>query len=284
MASIACFYLRAERWVLSFFSHMRTWPAKCLGILQRLRNTDPGLFSIHQLTYLSNGKSAIVYEIDKTRVLKVFAVDANQAAMEHQAYKRIGSHPNIVNLLATLKDGSIVLERGDVLRTVCRFPSANKIPIRRKLHWLTQAARGYQHLHDRNIIHADIGCNNMILTKEDDLKLIDFEGCSIDGGPADACYEWFSYRPSEPQVSRKTDIFAFGCAIYEVMTGRQPYHELQESAPGTNQVQQLYADNQFPDVTSIPLDEVILRCWLGEFDSMNEVIQGLEAFHPDAVT
>lgn len=284
MASNSGVYQRAKRPILSFFFVLWTFPAKCLEVLQSLGKTNPGSFSKEQSIYLSNGKSGAVYGIDDERVWKQFLLEPGQAAIEHRAYQRIGSHPNIVKLLATLEDGSIILERGKVLREVCRSPLANEIPIQRKLRWLTQAATGYQHLHDCNIIHADVGCNNMILTKKDNLKLIDFEGCSIDNEPADACYEWFSYKHSIPQVTRKTDIFAFGCAIYEVMTGLQPYHELQNSAPGTSQVQLLYADNNFPDVTSIPLDWLILRCWQGDFNSMNEVIQELEAFRPSPMT
>jgi len=260
------------------------FPAQWLEVFRSLSKTNPASFSRERSRYLSSGKSGVVNWVDDERVWKQYLINPEQAAVEHRAYQRIGSHPNVVKLLAVLEDGSIVLERGKVLRGVCRYPSANEISLQRKLRWLTQAATGYQHLHDCNIIHADVGCHNMIITNEDNLKLIDFEGCSIDGGQNDACYEWFSYKRSVPEVTRKTDIFAFGCAFYEVMTGLQPYHELRNSAPGTNQVQLLYADNSFPDVTFVPLGRLILRCWRGDFDSMNEVIQELEAFRPDPVT
>ncbi|KAH8731577.1 hypothetical protein GQ44DRAFT_805579, partial [Phaeosphaeriaceae sp. PMI808] len=72
-------------------------------------------------------------------------------------------------------------------------------------------------MHDNNIIRADTGCNNWIIV-QGRLKIINFEGSSIDGEDAGACYEWFSYKESSPGVSQKTDIFAFGCAIYEVIT------------------------------------------------------------------
>jgi len=80
-------------------------------------------------------------------------------------------------------------------------------------------------MHNKGIVHANIGCHNWIVV-QDRLKIIDFEGSSIDGEDAGACYEWFSCKESSPRISRKTDIFAFGCAIYEVITGRQPYDEL----------------------------------------------------------
>lgn len=117
----------------------------------------------------------------------------------------------------------------------------------------------------------------MILTENDCLKIIDFEGCSIDGGLAGACYEWFSYRTSTPTVSRHTDIFAYGCVIYEIITGKPPYHEPEKSDDPTSLVEELYKNNQFPNVTHLPLGDLMQGCWHGTFNSMTEIIQTLEA-------
>jgi hypothetical protein len=106
-------------------------------------------------------------------------------------------------------------------------------------------------------------------------KIIDFEGCSIDGEEAGACYEWFSYK--ESPIGRKTDIFAFGCAIYEVVTGKQRCEELSEFDNAMLRVKQLYARNQFPGVENIPLGNLMQGCWQGTFSSMLEVLQELES-------
>ena len=227
--------------------------------------------------FLAAGKSGVVHGIDPERVLKQFH-DSDGGEIERRVYQRLGSHPNIAKLLDTWTDGSIILERGTPLRTICRASSADEIPIQTKVHWLRHAAEGYQYLHACGIIHSDIGCNNLILTGEDLVKLIDFEGCSIDGGPAGSCYEWFSYCPSMPRVSQRTDIFAFGCAIYEVLTGRPPHHELEASDDPYKQVEELYANQCFPNVTNLPLGDLIQSCWYGEINSMNKVIQELEVF------
>jgi serine/threonine protein kinase len=271
---------RGGRWRST---RVRALPTKCLEILHRLSNTDTDSISFETLQFLAAGKSGIVYGIDHKRVLKEFH-ESDVGEVERRAYQRLDSHPNIAKLLGTRKDGSIILERGEILRTICRSPSENEIPIQRKLRWLKHAAAGYQHIHDCHIIHADVGCNNMIVTSKGDLKIIDLEGCSIDGEPADSCYEWFSYRPSIPRVSRRTDIFAFGCAIYEVITGRPPYHELEASNDRYWQVEQLYTNNRFPDVTHLPLGQLIRSCWHGDLTSMSEVIRELEAFRPIPVS
>ncbi|KAF2805098.1 kinase-like protein [Mytilinidion resinicola] len=240
-------------------------------------NTHLNTIPSNAREFLAAGKTGVVYGIDPERVLKEFH-DSDGGEVERQVYQQLGSHPNVAKLLETQSDGSIILERGNSMRKICRASSANEIPIQTKVNWLRHAAEGYQHLHDRNIIHGDVGCSNLIITRDGLVKLIDFEGCSIDGGPAGSCYEWFSYRPSVPRVSRRTDIFAFGCVIYEVFTGRPPHHELEASDDRYRQVEELYTNNHFPDVTNIPFGQLIQSCWDGDFSSMDEVIQELKAF------
>jgi serine/threonine protein kinase len=239
--------------------------------------------SLDTLQFLAAGKSGAVYGIDSERVLKVFHAEDEGGDIERRVYQRLGSHPNVATLLGTRTDGSIVLERGDSLRTICRASSTNEIPLQTKVRWLIHAAEGYQYLHSRGITHADVGCGNMILTKNDCVKLIDFEGCSIDGGPAGSCYEWFSYCPSNPRVSRSTDIFAFGCAIYETLTGRPPHYELEASDNKYREVEELYTNKNFPDVAKLPLGQLIQRCWHSNFSSMEEVVQELNAFGPGSL-
>lgn len=84
-----------------------------------------------------------------------------------------------------------------------------------------------------------------------------------------------------PRVSRRTDIFAFGCAIYEVLTGRPPYYELETSDDPYEQVEELYANQRFPDAINLPLGPLIRSCWYGDIDSMSEVVQALEAFRTE---
>lgn len=94
----------------------------------------------------------------------------------------------------------------------------------------------------------------------------------MDGKEADSCYEWCSYRPSTPRVSKQTDIFAYGCMAYEVMTDRPPYFELESSDDRYQLVEQRYTQGQFPNVAGIPLGELIQSCWHSKFDSMDDVL------------
>lgn len=238
-------------------------------------------FSTDALKFLAAGKSSVVYGIDDKRVAKVYnSTDDNEDIIELRAYERLGGHRNIVKCFGS-NDGAIVLERGQVLRGICRQPQyADQISFRRKLRWLTDFAQGLRYIHEKSIVHADVGCHNAVLTKRGRLKIIDFEGCSVDGGEASSFYEWFSYRPSTPKISNQTDIFAYGCAVFEVLTGRVPYDEFETSAHRTQLVERLYLENQFPDVTHLPLIKLMRGCWNGTINSMEEVVRELEAARP----
>jgi len=272
--------VRATRPFISLLSRLKALLSQCFEASRSLSKKHNNTALPDRLQFLAAGKSGIVYGIDTKRVLKEFH-DDNGGEIERRVYQRLGSHPNIAKVLDIQTDGSIILERGTPLRTICQTSCTSEIPIRTKFRWLKDAAEGYRYLHACNVIHGDIGCNNLILTEGDHVKLIDFEGCSIDGGPAGSCYEWFSYCPSEPRVSQCTDIFAFGCAIYEILTGRPPYYELKASDDPYKQVEELYVNQRFPDVTNLPFGELIRSCWCGDVSSMSEVIVQLEAFRTE---
>lgn len=125
------------------------------------------------------------------------------------------------------------------------------------------------------IVHADVGCHNMVLVNGC-LMVIDFEGFSIDGEETTSGYEWFNYRRSAPEISQRTDIFAYGCAVYEIMTGNPPRRELATLPDRRRLAEQRYADYQFPEVTNLPLGELMKGYWHGNFNSMSEVLEALE--------
>lgn len=225
------------------------------------------------LKFLAAGGAGIVYSIDEKRVLKEFQNDEMQ--VEIQALERLGSHPNIVKYFGATENG-LIFERGQPLRTVLQEMGADQIPLDMKICWLQDAAEGTRHMHENGIVHADVGCHNWIIA-EGRIKIIDFEGCSIDGKEAGACYEWFSYKESMPAISQQTDIFAFGCAIYEVITGRQPHDELSKSNNQMACIMQMYAENIFPQVEKMPLSDLMQGCWRGTIGSMEGILRKLKA-------
>ncbi|KAJ5059581.1 kinase-like domain-containing protein [Bipolaris maydis] len=252
-----------------------------IKFLETLRTPREARFEIKPLDtrgYLAAGGSGVVYGIDAKSVRKEFYEDEARS-VECEVYERLGTHPRIAKLLEVREDGSLILERGTSLRKILEGRPAQEIPIQTKVKWLKDAAKGYLHLHSLKIIHADVGCHNWILTAEQRVKLIDFEGCSVDGKDSRSCYEWFSNSRITSGVSKQTDMFAFGCAVYELVTGKPPHYEQITCQDRSIRVDELYANGEYPDVTHLPLCNLIQNCWSGAMGSMAEIVRELEAFH-----
>ncbi|CAH0023374.1 unnamed protein product [Clonostachys rhizophaga] len=232
------------------------------------------------LKFLSAGKSAIVYGIDDAKVLKRYYEDEDEdesILTERLAFDRLGAHANIVERLDS-GPRSLVLERGRPLNKLTR----TSIPMATRLSWVRDAAEGLQYVHQHGIIHADVGCDNMVLVGGR-VKIIDFEGSKIDEREATSCYKWNSCQ-GIITIDEESDVFAFGCAVYEIITGLPPCHELEDMENRALLFEQRFAEGRYPEVAHLPLGQLVQGCWDGSLRSMDEVLQALDTDDSIAVT
>jgi len=148
------------------------------------------------------------------------------------------------------------------------------ISMKQRLLWACQAAEGLHVLHSKGVIHCDMKPGNFLLDADLGLKIADFGGSSFNGSWSSACEGtrfWLPRDYREPSTIR-SDLFALGSTIYEIMTGMSPYGDL-----SSKEVQHLFKVQEFPDVTGITCGECIQRCWRGEVDSAQEVQELIEA-------
>jgi len=93
-------------------------------------------------------------------------------------------------------------------------------------------AKALEHAHYYGIIHRDLKPANLFLTKQGRLKLGDF-GIARDtertaltaAGKTVGTYAYMAPEQisGSPPVSRKTDQYALGCVMFELLTGRPPF-------------------------------------------------------------
>ncbi|KAI9712501.1 MAG: hypothetical protein M1812_006917 [Candelaria pacifica] len=234
---------------------------------------------------LGVGASGCVIGIDADTCEKFYTWEPEKdLSVESRIYDRLGEHPRVVRRIRTKKK-SIVLERLPVaLRQRLRDLDKEGIALPREqvLRWAIQTAEGLQHLHDNSVLQADMGCHNLLLDHEDNIKFCDFAGSSIDGEKPSCYYESRATYPFprgspewEAELSTlSTEIFALGTALFEISTTRPPYHEIQD---GTREIETLYVARQFASVDGLFLGSIIHKCWNDGYGEVKEVLADLLA-------
>ncbi len=155
------------------------------------------------------------------------------------------NHPNIAALYEFDEDGEtrfLVLEYvpGETLAEKLR---RGRPPVREALETARQMAVALEAAHRRGIIHRDLKPANVKMTPDGQLKLLDFGlGKAFDGGsspvtPPDGISEadsrdglvvgtaaYMSPEQARGQsLDPRTDLWSFGCVLFELLTGRQAF-------------------------------------------------------------
>ncbi len=108
-----------------------------------------------------------------------------------------------------------------------------------KLHWrmseiLSEAALALEHMHKQGWVHRDIKPDNYLVSDENHVRLIDFtisrkipKGVGKLLGGKTQVQGTYSYMAPEQirgQIGdARTDIYSFGCMVYELMAGKLPF-------------------------------------------------------------
>lgn len=107
--------------------------------------------------------------------------------------------------------------------------------LRRGVAAIAEAARAIGAAHDAGILHRDVKPGNLLVTPEGRAKVVDFglarsddEGYRLTrtgdvmGTPSYMSPEQF--QPGGKKVDHRTDVYALGVTLFELLTGKLPFH------------------------------------------------------------
>ena len=226
------------------------------------------------------------------KILPVLLADdpGRQARFKREARMLAAlNHPNIANIYGFEDDGDTralvmeLVEGEDLAERLERGP----IPHEEVVALALQIARGLSAAHERGIVHRDLKPANVKLTPDGTIKVLDFGlGKAIPTLPADLDAQETqptdaltlgasstgigiivgtpSYMSPEQAsampVDKRTDIWAYGCILFEMLTGKQLFAGRNVSDVLGAVLREEIDWALLPSDTPVPLRRVLSRC------------------------
>jgi Tol biopolymer transport system component len=227
-----------------------------------------------------------------------FEVEAKAAAaLNHPnilAVYQMGTYAGVPYLVSELLDGKTLAE------SIRRGP----LPLRKALDYAVQIAQGLAAAHEKGIVHRDLKPDNLFVTKDGRIKILDFGLAKVMQPKEQAINTPTLTIPgvtmgtvgymSPEQVrglatDHRTDIFALGAILYEMTMGKRAF----ERSTSADTMSAILNDEPKPlselaPDTPMGLQRVILRCLEKNaeqrFQSASDLAFALEALTDSGTT
>ena len=142
------------------------------------------------------------------------------------------THPNIVNVYDVYDDDGIyfiVMELVDGITLKEYIEQNGRLNMDKALDFSIQIASGLEAAHENHIIHRDIKPQNIIVSKNGNLKVTDFGIAKAASSNTLTSGAMGSVHYISPEQARggysdeRSDIYSLGITMYEMVTGRVPF-------------------------------------------------------------
>jgi serine/threonine protein kinase len=228
------------------------------------------------------GVFAHVHRLDERRVRKMPAPHTTDLDLaitsirrEGQIYNHLGNHDRVIKCLAT-GDHFVDLEYAPNGHIEDYLKRHQDISNERRVRFAREIIEAVEFVHSKGIIHSDLAARQFLLDSTLHAKLSDFGFSSFSKGDALGFEVSSHHLPRDIDSKRpstiRSDLFALGSTLYEVMTGTRPYEGRED-----DNIVQLYRKRLFPDVTGVIYGHVILDLWLGRFKSAATALEHFPA-------
>ena len=159
------------------------------------------------------------------------------------------NHPNLITIHELGTDNgtpyiAMELLEGETLRSKLEEQGKGaRISLRKAIDYSTQIAHGLAAAHDKGIVHRDLKPDNIFVTRDGRVKILDF-GLAKLSVPRESLLTkaetearrtapgtvlgTVGYMSPEQvrggQVDHRTDVFALGAILYEMLSGKRAFH------------------------------------------------------------
>jgi serine/threonine protein kinase/pimeloyl-ACP methyl ester carboxylesterase len=205
----------------------------------------PAMSQYEIVERLGGGAMGVVYKARDRRLQRLVALKFLAPSMSEepefksrflQEAKAIASldHPNLCSLFDVVEpEGQLVIVmpfyEGETLRQkIGRGP----LPLDRAVDYAVQIAAGLAHAHAAGVVHRDIKPANVIVTAGERVRILDFGIAKVSSvqakltrtGMVLGTLAYMSpEQASGERIDHRSDLWALGVVLYEMLTGRQPF-------------------------------------------------------------
>ena len=224
----------------------------------------------------------VVFRAEDTRLRRVVALkflpeEAGRAPEAKARFLReaqaaaVLDHPNICPVYEVDEsEGRMFLTMAFIEgRSLKDRIAEGPMPLAEVIEIATHTAEGLAAAHEKGVVHRDIKPANIMISREGQVRITDFGLASLQGSP-DLTHSHMilgtaPYMSPEQirggKADARTDIWSFGCTLYEMATGRRPF-------PGERGEAVLYQvlhdtpprPSSLRDDVPAGLENLILRC------------------------
>jgi len=185
-------------------------------------------------------------------------------------------HPNIITVYEIKninRTCSFVYEKYDSLNLM-KYMMKNKLKDDVLHAIVCQTLEGVNFLHSRNIIHCDLKLENILISKTNQIKIIDYDMSKIsdDDGYyySESIFGTMNYIAPESYelgiYSKKSDIWSLGIVFYTLIVNKLPYGN---KITAINSNSNMYRRNEFKHIDMNDVKACI------DLNGFNEIYYGL---------
>jgi serine/threonine protein kinase/Tfp pilus assembly protein PilF len=203
------------------------------------------------LEKLGEGGMGVVYKAQDTKLDRIVALkflpkhllcdNEAKTRFEHEAKAASAlDHPNIATIYEIDEaEGECFISMAYVEgKSIKELLKEKNFTIEEILSIAIQIAEGLNSAHKKGIVHRDIKSDNLMLTDEGSVKIMDFGLAKLKGVPGltktGSTVGTLAYMSPEQaqgmELDQRSDIFSFGVVLYEMITGQLPFKGEHEAA------------------------------------------------------
>jgi len=193
---------------------------------------------------LGEGGMGVVYKAQDIQLQRLVALKflpphisdhpEEKARFIHEAQSASAlNHPNVTTVygIEESPEGLFIAMEYVEGKTVKEIAEKETPSIKKILDIAIQVCEGLTAAHKKDIVHRDIKSDNIMVTQEGQVKIMDFGLAKLKGatkltksGSTLGTAAYMSpEQASGEEVDQRSDIFSFGVVLYELLTGQLPF-------------------------------------------------------------